>query len=72
MEIEDITIKHLTPAAGMWLTQATLADEAQRNFYSHVYLGVNDKQSNYTEWSDQQKQAWEEAHRPEEEEGGEP
>ena len=69
MEIEDITIRHLTPTAGMWLTQANLEDEAQRNFYSHVYLGVNDSQSNYTEWTDAQKTEWEEAHQPEEEEG---
>lgn len=58
----DPTTRRLTPDAGLWLTQATLADEDARIFSQLMFLGINDEPSNYTEWTEQQKEQWEREH----------
>lgn len=53
------------PSAGYWLTQATLAEDEQRQFWTSV-SGYGDLDSLFTEWSDSQKEEWEREHPQEE------
>lgn len=50
-----------TANEGFWLTQATLADERTRTFGKKV-AGFGDLDALFTEWSDEQKAAWEAEH----------
>lgn len=50
---------------GMWLTQATLEDESTRTF-AHRVAGYGDLDSLFTEWTDEQKEAWGQEHPQEE------
>ena len=54
---------------GMWLTQSQLTEEEGRIFVKEV-AGYGNLADLFTEWSDEQKQQWEEEH-PEGEEGEE-
>lgn len=58
-------MKERTANEGHWLTQATLEDEAQRSFFKKV-AGYGDLETLFTEWTDEQKNAWEEQHKEEE------
>ena len=46
---------------GFWLTQATLAEDEQRQFWTSV-SGYGDLDSLFVEWSDEQKAEWESEH----------
>lgn len=61
MTFDPIT-RRLIPADGLWLTQAVLADEDARIFSQLMFLGINDEPSNYTEWTEAQKEEWEREH----------
>lgn len=50
---------------GFWLTQATLAEDEQRQFWTSV-SGYGDIDSLFVEWSDSQKAEWEREHQIEE------
>lgn len=58
-------MKERIPSAGYWLTQATLAEDEQRQFWTSV-SGYGDLDSLFTEWSDEQKAEWEREHPQEE------
>lgn len=49
----------------MWLTQATLEDESTRTF-AHRVAGYGDLDALFTEWTDEQKEAWDAEHPQEE------
>lgn len=49
-------LKTRTASAGMWLTQAT-DDDHGRGFYKEV-SGFGDLDALFTEWSDEQKEAF--------------
>lgn len=51
---------------GYWLTQATIAEYEERQFWTSV-SGYGDLDSLFTEWSDSQKETWEAEHPQEEE-----
>lgn len=51
---------------GMWLTQATLEDEASRIFAKKI-AGYGDIDNLFAEWTDEQKATWEEEHNVDEE-----
>lgn len=53
-------MKHIIATEGYWLTQAN--DTEDRIFFQEAYLGVNDSEDNYSEWSDDAKNEWEEIH----------
>ena len=55
-------MKERIAAKGMWLTQATVEDEKARTFAKKV-AGFGDLDGLFTEWSDKQKQNWEEEHK---------
>ena len=55
---------------GYWLTQAVLEDETQRSFFKRV-AGYGDLETQFTEWTDEQKSSWEEQHKEEDMEGEE-
>lgn len=55
-------IKIITPSEGMWLTQATISEDSERVFSKQV---INPT-SEWVEWSDADKVAWEEVHKFEE------
>lgn len=44
----------------MWLTQATLEDETQRGFWKRLTPAYSLSESDFTQWSDEQKTEWEE------------
>lgn len=46
---------------GYWLTQANIDNEEERIFVKKV-SGYGDLDNLYTEWTDEQKSAWEEEH----------
>ena len=54
-------MKERIPSAGYWLTQAILAEDEQRQFWTSV-SGYGDLDSLFTEWSDKQKAEWEREH----------
>jgi hypothetical protein len=49
----------------MWLTQANLEEESERGFWKKMYLAYSLSESDFTEWTDSQKSAWEEQHKEE-------
>lgn len=53
-------MKHIIAQEGYWLTQAN--DTEDRIFFQEAYLGVNDSEDNYSQWSDDAKKEWEEIH----------
>lgn len=55
MEKQGIKI---VPAEGCWLTQKNMDDERQRIFSDAVFPAPN-TESDWIEWTDEQKQAWE-------------
>ena len=61
-----MNMKERIPSAGNWLTQATLAENEERQFWTKV-SGYGDLDNLFTEWSDSQKEEWERAHPSEEE-----
>lgn len=56
--------ERITSQEDMWLTQANLEDETQRSFFKKV-AGYGDLETLFTEWTDEQKSAWEEQHKEE-------
>lgn len=52
---------------GLWLTQANLADEGDRQFWRRLYPAVSLTSADFTEWTDAQKAQWEAEHPIEEE-----
>lgn len=60
----DEKTRRLTPDAGLWLTQKQIEDEAKRGFSQLMYLGINDSPDNYTEWTQEQWQAWQDKYNP--------
>lgn len=46
---------------GNWLTQANLAENEERQFWTKV-SGYGDLDNLFTEWSDEQKAEWEREH----------
>lgn len=56
--------RRLTPTEGLWLTQKEVAEETNRIFSQLMYLGVNDSPDNYTEWTQEQYDAWQEEYHP--------
>jgi hypothetical protein len=49
----------------MWLTQANLEEESERGFWKKMYLAYSLSESDFTEWTDEQKSSWEEQHKEE-------
>lgn len=60
----DEQTRRLTPAEGLWLTQKEIAEEAKRGFSQLMYLGINDTPDNYTEWTQEQWQEWQDEYNP--------
>ena len=58
-------MKERIATEGMWLTQATLSNENERLFVKKV-CGFGDLDALYTEWTDEQKEQWEDEHPQEE------
>ena len=58
----DETTRRLTPSDGLWPTQKTLVNEADRIFSQLMFLGIDDTPDNYTEWTDEQREQWEHDH----------
>lgn len=58
-------MKERTAPAGYWLTQATLEDEADRQFWTKV-CGYGDLDALFTLYTDEQKAQWEAEHPQEE------
>lgn len=56
---KQVTLRYLTPSAGMWLTQ--VGDTDNRVFSDQVILGINDSTDNWREATEQEKLEWEEA-----------
>lgn len=54
-------MKERIAKAGFWLTQATLAENEERQFWTKV-SGYGDLDNLFTEWSDEQKAEWEREH----------
>lgn len=52
---------------GFVLTQANLENEDDRVFGKYFCLGKNDRPENYTEWSEADAEAFEAAHKKDEE-----
>lgn len=52
----------LNATQGMWLTQVTLKGDEQRGFWKKMYLAYSLTQDDFTEWTDEQKSAWEKEH----------
>jgi hypothetical protein len=55
----------ITAREGMWLTQANLKEDEQRGFWKKMHLAYSLTQDDFTEWTDEQKSAWEEQHKEE-------
>lgn len=51
---------------GMWLTQANLADEAERGFWKRMHLAHSLSAEDFRDATDEEKQAWEKDHPVEE------
>lgn len=51
----------------MWNTQATLKEDEQRGFWKKMYLAYSLTEADFTQWTDEQKAAWEEEYNIEEE-----
>ena len=47
---------------GYWLTQANLENESERGFWKKMHLAHSLTDADFTEWSDEQKEAWEAEH----------
>ena len=58
-------MKEIIANEGMWLTQATLEDETQRGFWKRLTPAYSLSESDFTQWSDEQKAEWEEEHKEE-------
>jgi hypothetical protein len=52
-------MKEIIANEGMWLTQATLDNEAERGFWKRLTPAYSLSESDFTQWSDAQKEAWE-------------
>lgn len=59
-------MKERIAKAGFWLTQANLAENEERQFWTKV-SGYGDLDNLFTEWSEEQKAEWEREHPREEE-----
>lgn len=57
-QTKQITVEVLTASEGMWITQASETDD--RVFGKTLRLAINDDADNWTEWTDEQKTAYEE------------
>lgn len=64
--IFDEKTRRLSPSSGMFLTQANLQDESKRNFHEFAYIARGGSIYIFTECTEAEKLAWEEAHKPEE------
>lgn len=53
-------MKEIIANEGMWLTQATLTNEAERGFWKRLTPAYSLSESDFTQWSDEQKTEWEE------------
>ena len=58
---KQVTLRYLTPSAGMWLTQ--VGETEDRLFSEQVILGVNDSPDNWREATETEKIEWEAAER---------
>lgn len=47
---------------GYWLTQKTLTNESERGFWRRLYPAVSLTESDFEQWTDEQKQQWEAEH----------
>lgn len=56
----------ITAREGMWLTQANLKEDEQRGFWKKMHLAYSLTPNDFTEWTDEEKSAWEEEHKEEE------
>ena len=59
-------MKEIIANEGFWLTQITIENEENRIFVRKV-AGFGNLNEIYTQWTDEQKSAWEEQHKEEEE-----
>lgn len=57
-QTKQITVEVLTASEGMWITQASETDD--RVFAKTLRLAINDDADNWTEWTNEQKTAYEE------------
>ena len=48
----------LTPSDGYKITQAADVDDTLRGFWSFVALATNDSADNYTEWTEEEAEAF--------------
>lgn len=59
MEITTVKITEIRPTAGHWLTKKVVENETDRFFSDLIILAKDDSAENYEQWTDEQKQAWE-------------
>lgn len=57
METTEITIRRLTPAEGMWLTQSKEVEPGKRIFSKEIYLSITDSVEHWKEISDEEKRS---------------
>jgi hypothetical protein len=60
MTTDKIEVTRIAASEGAWLTES--AESEQRTFAREIYLAKSESASDYTEWSDAEKLAWEAAH----------
>lgn len=67
MKVEKVTdtLYCITPNEGMHLTQSHLEDENERVFCCSAYVLNPSDVELWTEWTEAQKEQWEEEHREE-------
>ena len=58
-------MKEIIAKEGMWLTQATLENEAERGFWKRLTPAVSLTRADFAEWTDGQKAAWEKKYKEE-------
>ena len=55
-------MKEIVASKGHWLTQATLQNEEERGFWKRLYPAFSLSEADFTEWTDEQKEHWEQQH----------
>lgn len=64
MELSEktVTLRHLRPTEGMYLTQKVLKDGETRFFNGNeIYLAPTQSMDDFEEWTEAEKLEWEEA-----------
>lgn len=51
---------------GKWLTQANLTNESERGFWKRLYPAYTLTENDFEEWTNEQKEQWENEHPQEE------